>query len=319
MITLRQLRYFDALMETGHFGRAADRCAVTQPALSMQIKELEAVLGAPLFERTSGGVRSTAFGTEAIQRARAILSAVSDLERSAHPGSDVLAGPFRLGIIPSVSPGLLPPLLLALPRAAPALALTLEESVTDRLYVALADGGLDAIVVSLPPPSGEFGFEPLMEDRFLFATPAHRAVVFPLVPANLSGDELLLLEEGHCLRDQALAVCSNLNPKALRRFGATSMNTLMQLVAADLGVTLVPELLAGLATDPRIALSRFAEPQPSRLLGLVWRARAPRQEGFRKLAGIIRDCLAPDPAETRVADGLPPLEAAAREPAQSTS
>ncbi len=314
MITLRQLRYFDALMETGHFGRAADRCAVTQPALSMQIKELEIILGAPLFERTSTGVKPTVFGIEAIQRARGILSAVSDLERTAHHGADTLAGSFRLGVIPSVSPGLLPHLLKALPREAPSLVLSLDESVTDRLLVALADGGLDGIVVSVPPEREDFRYDVICEDRFLLAAPSHRPVVFPLLPAALDSDDLLLLEEGHCLRDQALAVCSNINRKALRRFGATSMNTLLQLVAADLGVTLVPELLAPLAQDPRIALSRFVAPEPSRTLGLVWRASAPRQDGFRRLAAIMRRCLAAAETASWPYRGLSVPEAAATEP-----
>lgn len=292
MVTLRQLRYFDALMETGHFGRAADRCAVTQPALSMQIRELEVRLGAPLFERGAAGVRPTAFGREAVQRARAILSAVSDLERAADRGDDTLAGPFRLGVIPSVSPGLLPALLRRLPGDAPAMNLALDESITDTLLVGLADGALDAIVISLPVEREDFRHAVLCDDRFLLAAPAHRPVAFPLLPAALSGDELLLLEEGHCLRDQALAVCESVGRKALRRFGATSMNTLLQLVAADLGVTLVPELLAPLASDPRIALSRFAAPEPSRTIALAWRASAPRQEGFGRLAEILRACLA---------------------------
>ncbi len=314
MVTLRQLRYFDALMEAGHFGRAADRCAVTQPALSMQIKELEASLGAPLFERTPAGVRPTAFGLDAVQRARAILSAVSDLESTAHHGGDALAGSFRLGIIPSVSPGLLPRLLHALPVEAPSLTLSLDESVTDRLLAALADGGLDAIIVSVPLPREDFRYEVICEYRFLLATPAHRAVVFPLLPSALDGDDLLLLEEGHCLRDQALAVCSSVNRKALRRFGATSMNTLLQLVAADLGVTLVPELLAPLARDPRIALSRFAAPEPSRTLGLVWRASAPRQDGFRRLAAIVRRALAENTAKVGLDPGLSGQYGAATEP-----
>ncbi len=314
MITLRQLRYFDALMESGHFGRAADRCAVTQPALSMQIKELEAALGAPLFERTPTGVRATAFGTEAVQRARAILSAVADLERTAPQGGDILAGNFRLGIIPSVSPGLLPHLLRALPSEAPSLALSLDESITDRLLIALADGGLDAIVVSVPVLREDFRFEAICEDRFLLAAPAHRPVVFPLLPSTLDSDDLLLLEEGHCLRDQALAVCSTIDRKTLRRFGATSMNTLLQLVAADLGVTLVPEMLASLAQDPRISLSRFAAPEPSRTLGLVWRASAPRQEGFGRLAAIMRRCLAATETKAGPSRGLSGASAAATEP-----
>ncbi len=293
MISLKQLRYLDLLASSGHFGRAAERAGVTQPALSMQIRDLERALGAPLVERAPGGARLSGLGAEVAERAAKILAAVRDLEALAFAHGEVLSGPLRVGIIPSVAPFLLPRLLDVAAIRYPGLRLTVRESVTATLADELVAGELDAVIASLPLDHDEIAEAPAFEDRFLLAAPAAspHSRLKPALAELIAADELLLLEDGHCLRDQALAVCRAIDPRRLRSFGATSFATLLQLVAAGHGVTLLPELAvaAGIVADERLRVVRFARPEPSRTIGLAWRRRSPRERDFHALAGIVRE------------------------------
>ncbi|MEJ0097945.1 MAG: hydrogen peroxide-inducible genes activator [Bauldia sp.] len=296
MISLRQLRYFHALAASRHFGRAAEAAGITQPALSMQLRDLEATLGGPLVERRPAGASLTDLGREVEARTAQILAAVRDLEEIARLHAAPLSGSMRLGIIPSVAPFLLPRLLHRAAENHPRLTLIVRETVTAQLVRELGDGGLDAIVVSLPLDGGDFDEAPAFEDAFLLAAPAGspHAERSPALAELIEADELLLLEDGHCLRDQALAVCRRINPRRLRSFGATSLATVLQLVAAGQGITLVPQLAvdAGILADPRLRLVRFAEPEPSRTIGLAWRRNSPRAADFRALAELVRAAVA---------------------------
>ena len=293
MISLKQLRYFDLLAAAGHFGRAAERAGVTQPALSMQIGSLERTLGAALIERAASGARLTDLGTEVAERGARILAAVRDLESLALAHGEVLAGQLRLGIIPSVAPFLLPRLLDVASTRYPELRLSVRETITSTLVEELVAGELDAIVASLPLHNDELEEEWAFEDAFLLAAPSgsRHAEQSPALAELISADELLLLEDGHCIRDQALAVCHAIDPRRLRSFGATSFSTLLQLVAAGHGVTLLPELAvaAGIVGDARLAVVRFAAPEPRRTIGVAWRRSSPRERDFRALAGLVKE------------------------------
>ncbi|MBO0343738.1 LysR family transcriptional regulator [Roseibium sp. CAU 1637] len=292
MISLRQLRYLDALASHLHFRKAAEAVAVSQPALSMQIKDLEQDLGVKLFERLPNMVRLTREGEEIAARARAILTDVQDLTDFARQAAKPLSGPLRLGIIPSIAPYLLPRILPVLTSAHPDLRLTIRETMTQALTGELQEGKLDAVIIALPTENAGFISEPLFIDRFLLAReatpgrdPAHR-----VHPKELESENILLLEEGHCLRDQALNYCQNISTAGGNTLGATSLATVMQMVAAGYGVTLLPEICADFEVrDDRVALQRFADPQPARTVGLVWRKSSPRAQDFSILLDTLRE------------------------------
>ena len=300
MITLRQLRYFHALAASGHFGRAAEASGISQPALSMQVRELEASLGGALVARGPDGGGLTELGKDVESRVTAILAAVRDLEDLAHAHEERIAGPLRLGVIPSMAPFLLPRLLTRAAAEHPALQLVVRETITAHLIEELADGSLDAIVASLPLEAGDFEEVPAFDDRFLLAAPtgSPHAARSPALTEAIEAEELLLLEDGHCLRDQALAVCHRIDPRRLRSFGATSIATVLQLVAAGQGITLVPEMAvdAGISADPRLAVVRFAAPEPYRTVGLAWRKASPRRAHFLALVGLLQPAGATAPA-----------------------
>ncbi len=292
MLSLRQLRYFEALSRLHHFGHAADECAISQPALSMKIQELESLLGVPLVERRRGGVKLTHVGEEIARRARTILTSVRDLSDYARHSVGSLVGELVLGAIPSIAPYLLPAALPLVRERHPRLELTLRETQTATLVGELLAGQLDAILLSLPLAHPELATLSLFTDRFLLATSSDAPVdeTRPLTPADLMEENLLLLEDGHCLRDQALAFCGA--QSAMReRFGATSLSTLVQLVANGYGITLLPEMAVPIevGSDRRIALHRFADPQPSRSIGLVWRRTSPRAADFVALGKILAE------------------------------
>lgn len=294
MVSLKQLRYFDALATAGHFGRAAQNSGISQPALSMQIRDLEQALGGSLVERTGTGAHLTQLGTEVAGRAARILGEVRDLEALAHARGAALAGPLQLGVIPSIAPYLLPGLLDLTQERYPDLRLSVRETITETLVDELVAGALDAIVASLPLDAPELLAVALFEDPFLLAvrSSSPHAARSPALTDLISADELLLLEDGHCLRDQALEVCHAIDPRRLRSFGATSLATLLQLVAAGHGVTLVPQLAvnAGVPLDERVRLIRFAEPQPKRTVAIAWRRNSPREQDFRALAELVTAC-----------------------------
>lgn len=287
-ITLRQLRYFDALARHGHFGRAAEACAISQPALSMQIKELEGMLGAPLFERSARQVRLTSMGAELAPRARAILQSVDELEDLARASSDGLSGPLRLGVIPTVAPYLLPGLVGALMRDHPALDVRVRETLTPKLIRELADGRLDAAIVALPVGEESFAERPLFSEDFVLVRPAADADK-PVPNADgLRRMRLLLLEEGHCFRDQALEFCAMSSGPPRELMDASSLSTLVQLVGAGIGVTLIPQMAAPVETRAaNVAVARFAAPRPSRTIGMIWRRASPMAGRYEELAGSV--------------------------------
>jgi LysR family hydrogen peroxide-inducible transcriptional activator len=289
-VTLKQLRYFDALARELHFGRAADACAVTQPALSMQIHELEQNLGLVLVERTRSGVQLTGKGMEIAARCARILGDVRDLVSYAQHANRILAGSLRLGVIPSVAPYLLPPLLPLLREAYPDLELHVRETQTQLLTDELLEGKLDVLLLALPLKHPDLTNRPLFEDKFLLAMPKDRKLSGRVRATRelIEHERLLLLEEGHCLRDQALTYCSLQQVDAVNTFGASSLATIVEMVSAGYGITLLPELAIGVEGRGRdITLVPFVEPEPSRTIGLVWRSTTPRTDDFEELGRLV--------------------------------
>jgi LysR family transcriptional regulator, hydrogen peroxide-inducible genes activator len=289
MLTLRQLRYLDALARHGNFGRAAEECAISQPALSMQIHELEHELGAELVARRQGVTVLTEAGAEVARRASSILSATRDLVDCVRHSAPLLSGTLRLGVIPTLAPYVLPLLLPKLHRAYPDLCLDLLETQTKILVSELGQGTLDVLLLALPLEKTEFETVVLFSDRFLLAVPAddplpERARVRP---CDANARRLLLLEEGHCLRDQALIYCGQ-RDAAPSKLGATSLATVLQMVASGYGVTLLPEVAVDVEVrDERVKLLRFIEPQPQRQIGLAWRSTSPRKADFLQLGQML--------------------------------
>ena len=291
MVTLRQLRYFEALSRTKHFGMAAGQCAVTQPALSMQIKELERELGVELAERRGNSVVLTPAGQEIAARAEAILNQVRELSDYARQHHGVLTGPLRLGIIPSIAPYLLPAILTEVGESYPSLDLQIRETQTNALVDELVRGDLDAVLLALPLEPPQLEAMPLFDDRFLIAVQSQTAASWAAcdLRARIGQERLLLLEEGHCLRDQALQFCQIANMQARKALGAASLTTIMQMVAAGHGITLLPELCAKAEVDrQRVALIAFPDEAPMRTIGLAWRRTSARKGDFMALGGLIK-------------------------------
>jgi LysR family hydrogen peroxide-inducible transcriptional activator len=296
MVTLRQLRYFEALARTKHFGMAADQCAVTQPALSMQIKDLERELGVELVERRGNTIAVTLAGQEIASRAEAILNQVRELSDFARQHQGVLTGPLRLGIIPSIAPYLLPAILADVERQYPALDLQIRETQTGALVEELVRGDLDAALLALPIQQPQVETMALFDDRFLIAVQRQAAQGWANsdLRTRIGQERLLLLEEGHCLRDQALQFCHIANMQARKALGAASLTTIMQMVAAGHGITLLPELCAQAEVDrQRVALIEFPEDAPMRTVGLVWRRTSSRKSDFTALGNLIRSIKQP--------------------------
>lgn len=287
-VTLRQLRYFEALARLGHFGRAAEACAVTQPALSMALRELEAALGAALVERGPRAVRLTPLGEALAIRAREILARVDDLQDLARAAQGPLAGRLRLGVIPTIAPYLLPRVAAAVTRAFPALDLALRETLTPRLIAELAEGRLDAAIVALPVSEPSLAEVALFSEDFVLVRPAAEAGLPVPGPEGLRTMRLLLLEDGHCFRDQALSFCKL--PAAPRELlDGSSLATLVQMVDAGMGVTLIPEMAVRVETrSAAVAVARFDPPRPSRTIGLVWRRTSPLGPQLAALAGVVQ-------------------------------
>lgn len=291
-ITLRQLRYFDALARELHFGRAAEACAISQPAMSMQIQELEETLGLALVERTRSGICLTDRGREIAQRAGRILAEVRNLGEYARHSGDLLTGSLRLGVIPTVGPYLLAPLLALLSERFPALELSIRETQTTALTAELLDGKLDVLLLALPLAHADVATLPLFDDTFLLARGKAHLLQSRVraTPDMLAHERLLLLEEGHCLREQALQYCSLTRMAGVDTLGASSLSTLSEMVAAGFGVTLLPELCLAVETRGRsLDIMRFQDPEPARKIGLAWRATSPREPEFRALGEVVNE------------------------------
>ncbi|KKB84940.1 hypothetical protein VW29_08990 [Devosia limi DSM 17137] len=285
------MRYAVAVARTGHFGRAAEACAVSQPALSQQILTLENLCGTPLFDRLKSGVRLTPFGVEFITLAReAIKSAdavnVFALDRDGKPDR-----PLRFGLIPTVAPYLLPEIFPALAKAMPELKFTISENRTDALIAGLIDGSLDIALIGTEAPSNgpRLVSAELFDDPFVLATCRSEAVAAPVSLATVAPERILLLDEGHCFRDQTIAACRLDADPAGRTFAATSLSTIVEFVANGQGVTLLPQIaLRKEANDPRIAIHSLATPGAGRRLSLVWREATPFGKTFAAIAELIR-------------------------------
>ncbi|SLN23985.1 Hydrogen peroxide-inducible genes activator [Pseudoruegeria aquimaris] len=286
---MKHLRYFEALARHGHFGRAAEACAITQPALSVQMKELEALLGAPLIERNARQIRLTSLGEELAVRARKILGDVDEIGDLARTVHVPLAGRLRLGVIPTIAPYLLPRLLNGLSARYPDLDLQPRESVTRTLLADLVDGRLDLAIVALPVGESALHEEPLFEEEFVLVRPKCDAGKPVPRPEHLREMRLLLLEEGHCFRDQALAFCNLPEAPARDLMQGSSLSTLVQMVSAGIGVTLIPEMAVAVeAGNAQVDVVRLPVPRPTRRIGMVWRRSSPLGESFRLIADQLR-------------------------------
>ncbi|WP_209425063.1 LysR substrate-binding domain-containing protein [Pararhodobacter sp. SW119] len=304
--TLKQLRYFEALARHRHFGHAADVCAISQPALSMQIKELEGSLGAALFERSARSVRLTGFGEEFAARAREILRAVDELSELARAARDRLSGRLRIGIIPTVAPYLLPAIIGELSRLFPGLDLNLRETITPRLIRELTEGRLDTAVVALPISERGLAEVPLFSEEFVLVRP-HGDAGKP-VPDRESLREmrLLLLEEGHCFRDQALSFCDLRHARPRELLDGSSLATLVQMVGAGIGVTLIPEMAVAVETrSAPVSVVRFADPAPQRTIGMIWRNTSPLARQLAEVADVVRAAAAKTRDVGKAQAGMP--------------
>ncbi|MGE0151299.1 MAG: LysR substrate-binding domain-containing protein [Reyranellaceae bacterium] len=290
--SLQQLKYLIALAETRHFGRAAEACAVTQSTLSAGLQELESRLGARLVERRKRGAMLTPLGQQVVERARHILSEAEALVDLAQATREPLSGALKLGVIPTISPYLLPRIMPALRRRHPKLRLYLTEDLSARIAEKLDAGELDALLLALPYDLPGAETMALFDDAFLFACRKDHALAQAktLPPERLNSEPLLLLQDGHCLRDHALAACSLMNRRGTQPFQATSLPTLIQMVDNGIGTTLLPSMAvaAGALKGTHIVTRPLAgAPTPSRGIGLAWRKASPRREEFRLLGRDI--------------------------------
>ncbi len=287
--TIKHFRYFDALARMGHFGRAAEVCSISQPALSAQIKELETILGAPLVERTPRNIRLTTLGVEFLGRARKVLYDVDHMSDLARVYDGPLTGLLRMGVIPTVAPYLLPQVIRHLSDTMPDLDLHPRETITETLLRDLTESRLDFVIAALPvsePGLREFA---LFDEEFVLVRPKadqHKPVPSP---ARLEQMKLLLLEEGHCFRDQALSFCDITSADPSLRMEGTSLSTLVQMVSAGLGITLIPDMAVRLETrGADVAVSRFPDPKPTRTIGMIWRKTNPLEPHLMNIAAALR-------------------------------
>jgi LysR family transcriptional regulator, hydrogen peroxide-inducible genes activator len=290
--TLRQLQYVVAVADTLSFRRAAELCRVSQPSLSAQLAQVEGTLGVQLFERDRRHVLVTAAGAQLVARARDLLLEADDLVQAAKRVGNPLAGRLRVGIIPTVSPYLLPSVTPRLRVAFPELTLVWVEEKTDVLSKQLDAGVLDAALVALEAELGDVEHDVIAEDQFLLIAPPRTALAKKKGPATLGelrGVDVLLLDEGHCFRAQALELCSAARAHELE-FRATSLSTLVQMVAAGAGVTLLPAIALGLETERAdLHVRSFAAPAPHRTLALVWRKNSPLFAAFKEISAVLRE------------------------------
>jgi LysR family hydrogen peroxide-inducible transcriptional activator len=287
--TLRQLRYFEALALHGHFGRAADACAITQPAMSLQIKELETSLGVVLFERGARQVKLTAFGEEFADRVREIVLASEELEEMARASQAGHLGKLRIGVIPTIAPYFLPRLIGDLNTNFDGLDIYVRETLTPKLLEELADGRIDTAIVALPVSEPTFTEVSLFSEEFVLVRPD--ADKDQPVPSSdkLREMKLLLLEEGHCFRDQALSFCNIQTLRPWEGLDGSSLSTLVQMVGVGLGVKLIPEMAVTVETSGApVSVSQFDNPRPSRTIGMIWRRTSPLASQLNEVAEVVR-------------------------------
>ncbi|MFK5981213.1 MAG: LysR substrate-binding domain-containing protein [Rhizobiaceae bacterium] len=288
-LTLKQLRYFEALAQHGHFGHAADACAISQPALSLQIKELEQSLGIMLFERGSRQVWLTNFGEEFALRVRDILRSIEELDDLTRASRDLLKGRLRIGVIPTIAPYLLPTIIGNLNQMNAELDIHVRETLTPKLIQELTEGRLDTAIVALPVSESSFTEVPLFTENFVLVRSSEDED--NPVPNNeqLRGMKLLLLEEGHCFRDQALSFCKLPSAQSWKGLDASSLSTLVQMVGVGLGVTLLPEMAVAVETSfASVSIAHFKKPEPSRTIGMIWRKTNPLAQQLLQISEVVR-------------------------------
>ncbi len=290
-MNIRDLKYLIAVADLKHFGKAADLCCVSQPTLSMQLKKLEEELNVQLFERTSKQVFITENGQKVIEKARAVLRDVDELKQIAQNLQDPYSGRLRLGIIPTMGPYLLPTLMPALHKAYPHLDIILYEDKTELILEKLRQGELDAIVLALPVDDEGLMVDALFTEDFYAAVPASSALAKKksLAIRDLENEQLLLLGEGHCFRDQALEACRFSGAQMKSGFQATSLETLRYMVAVDVGITLLPKMMVDtMSNHEAVVIIPFSDPVPSRKVGLLWRSGSPSELAAKAIAETIK-------------------------------
>lgn len=287
-ITLKQMRYFEALAKTRHFSRAADLCAISQPALSMQIKKLETFLEMPLIEKTIKPFRLTPFGEEFAIKINTILQNVRDLGDMAKVSKSEPQGSFKLGVIPTIAPYLFPKIIHQVTKKFPSVDLKLRETITTNLIDEVLDGSLDAAILALPVSEPRLTEIPLFEEEFILVRPiSDNGKPIPK-PDSLHEMHLLLLEEGHCFRDQALSFCNISKIQTRELMDASSLSTLVQMVAAGIGITLIPQMAASLETrSASVEMLQFNINPPKRSVGMIWRKNTPLETHLEKIAKIF--------------------------------
>src|ERR1700675_1553165 len=295
-VNLKDLKYLVALADTGHFGKAAERTFVSQPTLSAQLKKLEEYLGVKLVERQPRNVQLTEVGKQVVVRARRMLDEGDQIIALARSTKAPLAGALKLALIPTIGPYLLPRVMQKIRKALPQLGLMLYEHQTEALLKRLHDGEVDLGIMALPIAQDGMETRVLYEEAFTVALPNHHALAAKstIKVPDLKGQTLLLLEDGHCLRDQALEVCSRIDIREAEDFRATSLETLRQMVVAGLGITLLPELAveAPFGSQRGMAIRQFTKPTPSRTVGAVWRKSSTRAAAIAAVCGVVESCLA---------------------------
>ncbi|MEM9440691.1 MAG: hydrogen peroxide-inducible genes activator [Pseudomonadota bacterium] len=288
-LTLKHMRYFAALASHRHFRRAAEACAISQPALSLQIKELETMLGSPLVERTARQVHLTTLGEDFLARVQEILIQVDDLEDLVRSSNDAPSGRLRLGIIPTVAPYLLPDIIKALGARFPGLEVQPRETITTSLVAGLLASRLDAAIVALPISEASLREFALFQEEFYLVRPSSEAGKPVPSPSKLQAMRLLLLEEGHCFRDQALSFCDIMGRRPQHIMEGSSLSTLVQMVSAGIGATLIPKMALPFETrSADVTVSKFPATGPSRTIGMIWRHTNPLAEQLMTIGSIIR-------------------------------
>jgi LysR family hydrogen peroxide-inducible transcriptional activator len=291
--TLKQLQYLVALRDHGHFGRAAEASFVTQSTLSAGLRELETLLGVTLVERTRRVVRFTPLGEAIADKGRRVLREAEELSDLARASGRPLSGDLRMSVIPTIAPFVLPRVLPRLRADYPDLRLFLREEPSGPACEALHAGRADCVLLALPYACGEVTAQPLFEDRLFVAFPGEDGEDAPpaLKPADIDVTRLLMLEDGHCLTDHALAACNRPEMRGEARMLGTSLHTMVQMVEGGLGVTMLPEmaLTAGILEGTRVAVRRLDAPHATRTVALVWRRGSPRERDFRLLASVFTD------------------------------
>ncbi|MEH6570220.1 MAG: hydrogen peroxide-inducible genes activator [Halioglobus sp.] len=291
--TLKQVRYLVAVSESGHFGKAAASCHVSQSTLSAGIAELEDVLGVPLVERNNRAVILTLLGEEVVRRGRSILLDVEDMRSLCDASAEPFAGKLRLGVIPTIAPFILPGLLNRMRSEHPRFKLFIREDLSGNLVELLHQGELDALLLALPFPAERVETMPLFEDEFMFACHQNHplAAAQSLNVEQLKGQELLLLEDGHCLREHALDACSLKEAQVSVPYQATTLNTIVQMVANGIGITVLPKMAvaANVLRGTDVQIRPFDAQGVSRVVGLMWRKKSPRRNEFQLLGNFIQE------------------------------